>query len=131
VDTLPVNAHTTASDALWTGLPLVTCCGQAFASRVAASLLHAVDLPELVTHDLAQYEQMALRLAREPALLASLRERLRANRSTCPLFDTERFRKHIEAAYTTMWKLFLDNQGPRSFTVEATGTTPGSVGGIQ
>jgi protein O-GlcNAc transferase len=124
VDTLPVNAHTTASDALWAGLPLVTCCGQAFASRVASSLLHAVGLPELVTHDLAQYEQMALRLAREPALLASLRERLRTNRSTCPLFDTERFRKHIEAAYTTMWKLFLDNHSPRSFSVEAQEATP-------
>jgi predicted O-linked N-acetylglucosamine transferase (SPINDLY family) len=119
VDTLPVNAHTTASDALWTGLPLVTCCGQAFASRVAASLLHAVGLSELVTHDLAQYEQMALRLAREPALLAGLRERLRVNRATCTLFDIQRSRKHIEAAYTTMWKLFLDKQSPRSFTVEA------------
>ena len=119
VDTLPVNAHTTASDALWAGLPLVTCCGQAFASRVAASLLHAVGLGELVTHDLAQYEQMALRLALDPPLLASMRERLQANRATCPLFDIERSRRHIEEAYTTMWRLFLDNQSPRSFTIEA------------
>jgi predicted O-linked N-acetylglucosamine transferase (SPINDLY family) len=118
VDTLPVNAHTTASDALWAGLPLVTCCGQAFASRVAASLLHAVGLAELVTHDLAQYEQTALRIARDPALLASLRKRLRSNRATCPLFDIQRSRRHIEAAYTTMWQLFLDKQSPRSFSVE-------------
>jgi predicted O-linked N-acetylglucosamine transferase (SPINDLY family) len=118
VDTLPVNAHTTASDALWAGLPLVTCSGQAFASRVAASLLHAVGLPELVTHDLAQYEQTALRLAREPALLASLRERLRSNRATCALFNTQRSRRHIEAAYTSMWQLFLDKQSPCNFTVE-------------
>ena len=76
-------------------------------------------LAELVTHDLAQYEQMALRLARDPSLLASMRERLRANRATCPLFDIERSRRHIEEAYTTMWQLFLDNQSPRSFTIEA------------
>jgi predicted O-linked N-acetylglucosamine transferase (SPINDLY family) len=85
----------------------------------SASLLHAVGLSELVTHDLAQYEQTALRLARDPALLAGLRERLRANRAICPLFDIQRSRRHVEAAYTKMWQLFLDKQSPHSFTVDS------------
>ena len=76
LDTLPYNAHTTASDALWAGLPVVTCAGETFAARVAGSLLHANGLPELVTHTLADYEALALRLARDPAALGALREQL-------------------------------------------------------
>ena len=80
LDTLPYNAHTTASDALWTGLPVVTCQGNAFAGRVAASLLKAVGLPELVTHNLADYEALALRLASDAAMLQRIRETLASNR---------------------------------------------------
>ena len=80
LDTLPYNAHTTASDALWAGLPVVTCAGRSFAARVAGSLLHAVGLPELVTTSLAEYEALALALARDPGRLAELRERLGRNR---------------------------------------------------
>lgn len=118
LDTLPYNAHTTASDALWAGLPVVTCRGDAFAGRVAASLLHAVGLPDLVTHSLEEYEILALKLASDPALLRSLRERLARNRSTCPLFDTGRFCRHLEAAYTTMWEIGLRGETPRSFAIE-------------
>jgi protein O-GlcNAc transferase len=99
LDTLPINAHTTASDALWAGLPVVTCAGASFVSRVAGSLLHAVGLAELVSADLAAYEGLALRLATDPAALAAIKARLAANRMTTPLFDTERYRRGIEAAY--------------------------------
>jgi protein O-GlcNAc transferase len=102
LDTLPINAHTTASDALWAGLPIVTCAGETFVSRVAGSLLHAVGLPELVTHDLAAYESLALRLAGDPAALAAIKARLAANRATAPLFDSERYCRGIEAAYLDM-----------------------------
>ena len=102
LDTLPINAHTTASDALWAGLPLVTCPGEAFAARVAASLLCAAGLPELVTANHTDYESLALRLAQEPALLASYKTRLQANRLSCALFDTERTIRNLEAAYRAM-----------------------------
>jgi protein O-GlcNAc transferase len=85
LDTLPFNAHTTASDALWAGVPIVT-----FAGRVAASLLHATGLPDLVTVNLAEYESLARRLARDPSLLHSLRGKLQQGRSNVPLFDTDR-----------------------------------------
>jgi protein O-GlcNAc transferase len=117
LDTLPYGAHTTASDALWAGLPLVACRGEAFAGRVAASLLAAVGLPELVTSNLADYEALALRLARDPALLRGFRERLARNRLTSALFDTDGFRRQIEAAYLTMWERFEGGQPPQSFSV--------------
>ena len=91
LDTLPYNAHTTASDALWVGLPVLTCAGETLASRVAGSLLHAIGLPELVTGSMEQYERLALRLAGEPAYLQSLRQKLMRNRSTATLFDAGRF----------------------------------------
>jgi predicted O-linked N-acetylglucosamine transferase (SPINDLY family) len=102
LDTLPYGAHTSASDALWAGLPVVTCYGKAFPGRVAASLLKAIDLPELVTMNLADYERLALDLARNPALLAATKVKLARNRRSTPLYDSERFRKNIEAAYETM-----------------------------
>ncbi len=120
LDTLPVNAHTTASDALWAGLPLVTCRGESFVGRVAASLLQAVGLPELVTDSLEDYEALALRLATDVSLLHGFRERLKQNRLTYPLFDTDRYRCHIEAAYTKMWELWQRGEAPRSFAVEPT-----------
>jgi len=119
LDTLPYNAHTTASDALWAGLPVLTCLGSTFAGRVAASLLTAVGLPELITTSLDEYEALALRLAREPELLSSFRSRLAKNRLTYPLFDTERHARHVEAAFTRMWEIHARGEAPRSFSVDA------------
>jgi protein O-GlcNAc transferase len=118
LDTLPCNAHTTASDALWAGLPLITCLGQSFAGRVAGSLLHAADLPELVTSNLDEYQTLALKLARDPECLAGIKAKLARNRTTCPLFNTQRFARHIEAAYTTMWEAWQRGEAPKSFSVE-------------
>jgi protein O-GlcNAc transferase len=117
LDTLPYNAHTTASDALWSGLPVLTCRGKAFAGRVAASLLTAVGLSELVTQNLDEYESLALRLATDAPLLRGFRQRLERNRLEYPLFDTDRFCRHIEAAYTTMWDVWQRADKPRSFSV--------------
>ena len=102
LDTLPYNAHTTASDALWAGLPVLTCVGQGFASRVAGSLLNAMDLCELVTTNLDEYEALALRLATDPAALIELKARLRQARTTSPLFKARTFARHIELAYELM-----------------------------
>lgn len=104
LDTLPYNAHTTASDALWAGLPVLTCLGETFAGRVAASLLNAIGLPELITTTLEAYEQMAVVLATHPEKLAAIKHKLAENRLTMPLFDTKLFTKHIEAAYTAMYE---------------------------
>jgi len=112
LDTLPYNAHTTASDALWAGLPVLTCAGEAFASRVAASLLSAVGLPELITHGLAEYEALAVELAINPPRLAQLRNKLLASRPTAPLFDTPRFARHLEAAYAEMHERWLAGRPP-------------------
>jgi predicted O-linked N-acetylglucosamine transferase (SPINDLY family) len=117
LDTLPYNAHTTASDALWAGLPLLTCRGKSFAGRVAASLLQSVGLPELVCHSLADYEAAALMLATDPSALGALRQRLAQNRKTAPLFDADRHRRHIEAAYTRMWEI-RQSGAPQSFAIE-------------
>ena len=96
MDTWPYNAHTTASDALWAGLPVLTCMGQSFASRVAASLLRAIELPELVTHSPVEFESRAIELATHPEQLEGLRRRLQQNRLTTALFDTERFTRDFE-----------------------------------
>ena len=117
LDTLPYNAHTTASDALWAGLPVVTCIGATFAGRVAASLLKAVGLDELITTSLADYEALALKLADEPPLLASLKAKLAHNRDSTPLFDTERFTRNIESAYVTMYERYRRGEPPASFAV--------------
>ena len=103
LDTLPCNAHTTASDALWAGLPVLTCLGATFAGRVAASLLNAVNLPELITTTLEAYEQIAIDLGNHPEKLAIIKRKLADNRLTTPLFDTKLFTKHIEAVYTAMY----------------------------
>jgi protein O-GlcNAc transferase len=102
LDTLPYNAHTTASDALWVGLPLITAHGRSFPARVAASILHAANLPEMIAADLTEYETLALKLARDPDALAAIREKLTAARDTLPLFDTARFTRNLEAAYIAM-----------------------------
>jgi protein O-GlcNAc transferase len=103
-DTLPYYAHATAADALGAGLPVLTCKGQSFAGRVAASLLDAVGLPELVTDSLDAYEAIALDLARDPAKLQAIREKLARNLATAPLFDSEGFRRDIEEAFIIMHK---------------------------
>jgi predicted O-linked N-acetylglucosamine transferase (SPINDLY family) len=117
LDTLPYNAHTTASDALWAGLPVLTCYGESFAGRVAASLLNAVGLPELVTRNLEEYEALAFRLAQDAPLLASIKAKLTRNRDTYPLFISKRFTRHLEAAYATMWEIWQRGESPRSFGV--------------
>ncbi|MFO1322774.1 MAG: tetratricopeptide repeat protein [Burkholderiales bacterium] len=117
LDTLPCNAHTTASDALWAGLPVVTCLGRTFAGRVAGSLLRAVGLPELVTGTLEEYEAVALKLAREPESLAAVKGKLAANRLTQPLFDSERFCRQLESAYETMWARAQRGEPPQAFAV--------------
>jgi predicted O-linked N-acetylglucosamine transferase (SPINDLY family) len=117
LDTVPYNAHATGSNALWTGLPLLTCRGNTLAGRVGTSLLHAAGLPELVSENLKEYEALALKLATDRALLQAIRRKLRENRDTCPLFDTDRFRCHLETAYSMMWELYLRGESPRSFAV--------------
>jgi len=117
LDTLPCGAHTTASDALWAGVPMITCLGKSFAGRVGATLLNAIGLPELIAPDLEAYEALALRLAHEPDRLAGLRRRLAANRLTAPLFDCARYTRHLEAAYATMWAIHCNGCEPRSFGV--------------
>ena len=121
LDTLPWNAHTTASDALWAGLPLLTCAGRAFAARVAGSLLHAMAMPELVTDSLTAYEARALALAGSPAQMRELRDKVGRNRLAAPLFRTDLFRRHIESAYLTMWETFRRGERPHGFTVPRVG----------
>lgn len=117
LDTLPYGAHATTSDALWAGVPMLTCLGNAFAGRVAASLLKAVGVPELIAPSLTDYEALALRLARDRDLLAGFTARVREGRQTAPLFDTERTTRAIEAAYRTMWERHLAGLPPESFAV--------------
>lgn len=119
LDGLPYNAHTTASDALWAGVPIVTCKGSAFPGRVAASLLGAVGLSELVTDSAEAFEAMAMGLATDSKALKNVRDRLAGNRDKSALFDTDRFRKNIEAAYTKMWERWLAGDKPSAFAVTA------------
>jgi predicted O-linked N-acetylglucosamine transferase (SPINDLY family) len=116
LDTVPYNAGATASDALWMGVPLLTCPGRSFASRMSGSLLTALGLRQLIASDLGDYERRALHLAGEPDALAAVREKLEANRAR--LFDTSRFRRHIEAAYLRMWESRQRGERPRGFAVE-------------
>jgi predicted O-linked N-acetylglucosamine transferase (SPINDLY family) len=117
VDTLPYNAHASASDALWAGVPLLTCLGKTFPGRVAASLLKAIGLPELIASDLNAYETVALELAGNPTRLRGLREKLATNRLTHPLFDTARFARNIEAAYVAMRERYLAGLAPDHIAV--------------
>ena len=119
LDTLPYNAHTTASDALWAGLPVLTQMGHAFAGRVAASLLHAVGLPEMITRDAAAYEALAIAIGRDPARAAALKAKLAAAIPTAPLFNTPRFTRHLEGAYRMMWQRHAAGLAPEGFAVTA------------
>lgn len=117
LDTLPYNAHTTAIDALWAGLPVLTCLGSTFPGRAAASLLQAAGMPELITHSLEAYEKRALQLARETEQLGALKAKLARNRETCSLFNTERFVRYIEVAYSKMWQRHQRGEPPTSLSV--------------
>lgn len=119
LDTLPFGSGTTASDALWAGLPVLTQIGDRFAGRMAASLLHAIGLPELVTRSDEAYESLALQLATEPERLRGLRQRLAANRLASPLFDTERFTRHLEQALEMMVERRARGLPPAAFDVPA------------
>jgi predicted O-linked N-acetylglucosamine transferase (SPINDLY family) len=123
LDTLPVNAHTTASDALWCGVPVLTRRGESFAGRVAASLLSALGMTELVMESEASYEKMAVDLAHDRTELARVRKRLAEARATSPLFDTDRFRRNVEAAYKFMVELWRRGESPKPFSVQEAHTT--------
>ena len=117
LDTTPCNAHTTASDALWAGLPILTIVGGAFAGRVCASLLRAAGLPELITETRDQYEKLAIELAKNPKKLLALKERLAQNRLTKPLFDTITMTKQIESAYQMVFKRFSEGLSPENISL--------------
>ena len=117
LDTFNYNAHTTASDALWAGLPLVTKLGEGFAARVAGSLLSAVGLPELITHDEKAYEALILKLATNPKKLAKIKKKLATNRLTQPLFDTEQYTKHLEKGYQQAYQKYFNGDTPDTIMV--------------
>jgi protein O-GlcNAc transferase len=117
LDGLPYNAHTTGSDALWAGVPLITQAGTTFPGRVAASLLTAIGLPELVTQNAPDFEALAIKLARDLEALAAIKAKLARNKTSTALFNTDRFRRHIEAAYEQMWQRFQSDKAPKGFAV--------------
>jgi len=112
LDTFAYNAHTTATDALWAGLPVVTKIGRGFAARVAASVLHALGVPELVTNSTQDYERLALELATTPAKLAALKQKVLLNRDTTALFDTARLTRHLEDGYRQIWRRHFEGDAP-------------------
>jgi predicted O-linked N-acetylglucosamine transferase (SPINDLY family) len=117
LDTWPYGAHTSASDALWAGLPLMTCIGESFASRVAASPLTALDLSELITNSSSEYEQLAIELAKNVAKFQSIKDRLLINRHSAPLFQAIMTVRHIETAYTTIVERIRRNLAPQSISI--------------
>jgi protein O-GlcNAc transferase len=117
LDTRIVNGHTTTSDALWAGVPVIALQGSHFASRVSSSLLNSIGLSELITHHLEEYEKLAIRLAGTPLELKAIRNKLFQNRFTDPLFDTPRFTKNLEKAYKKMWNIFLEERKPEQIAV--------------
>lgn len=118
IDTFPCNAHTTASDALWAGLPVITCAGETFASRVAASLLKAMSMDDCVAEDLAGYEQRIVAALEQPQALVQLRQRVRQARTSSPLFDTPATARHLESAYRQMMERYWTKQLPEDFDVQ-------------
>ena len=120
LDALPYNGHATACDALWAGVPMVSLMGQSFAGRVGASVLHAVGLPELIAHNPADYEALALKLARDESAHAAMKAKLARQRDASALFDTAGFTKALEAAYVAMWERHQRGEAPESFAVDET-----------
>lgn len=117
LDTLPYNAHSTATDALWMGVPVVTCLGRSFAGRAAASQLRAIGAPELVTESLEDYGKLALHLASNEPARIELSAKIRRNRLSHPLFDTDIYRRNLESAYVSMWDRWQRGERPASFAV--------------
>jgi predicted O-linked N-acetylglucosamine transferase (SPINDLY family) len=117
LDTSPYNAHTTASDALNMGVPVLTTPGETFASRAAASQLRAAGVSELITSSLADYEALALKLARDPDALSALKAKLEQAGQTAPLFNTARYTRHLEAAFTQMVERFRRGEVPGPITI--------------
>jgi predicted O-linked N-acetylglucosamine transferase (SPINDLY family) len=118
LDTLPFNGGTTASDALWAGLPVLTCPGESFAARMAGSLLSTLGQRELIADSMQDYEALALRLARDPEKLSGIRRSLASVRHASALFDTDRFRRNLERAYAAMWRRCQNGELPASFDVD-------------
>ncbi len=118
LDTLPYNAHTTTSDALWTGLPVLTCMGQSFASRVAGSLLNASGLNELITETRQDYENLAIEFAKNPIKLQQIKDKLNNSRENIPLFDTVRYTRNLETAFVHIFQLASEGNKPETFTVQ-------------
>ena len=118
IDTFNYNAHTTASEALWAGLPVVTKQGEQFAARVAASLLKAVGLPELITTTEADYEALILELASNPEKLTAIKDKLAANRLTEPLFDTKRYTRNFERGLQKVYDLYFNGKAPQDVWVD-------------
>ena len=115
--TFPYGAHTTASDALWAGVPLLTVTGNSFAARVSTSLVTSAGLPELAMPSLEAYEREAIILAQSPHRITALKARIAANRATCPLFDTVGFTRALESAFSTIWTRHCAGEQPASFDV--------------
>jgi predicted O-linked N-acetylglucosamine transferase (SPINDLY family) len=118
LDTLPCNAHTTASDALWAGLPVLTQIGETFAGRVAASLLNAIGLSELIVSSQEEYENLAIELASNPSKLAEIKDKVKRDRLTSTLFNTELFTRHLENAFELMYHRYQSGLGPAHITVQ-------------
>jgi protein O-GlcNAc transferase len=131
LDTLPYNGHATACDALWAGLPIVTCRGSSFPGRVAASALMALGLPELVTDSLEAYEALALKLARDKAALSAVKAKLAKNRLTHPLFDTAGITRDLEAAYSEMWQRRQRNEAPAPIALSKRGDVIHEIAGSE
>jgi predicted O-linked N-acetylglucosamine transferase (SPINDLY family) len=118
LDTMPYNAHATTSDALQVGLPVLTCIGNSFASRVAASLINSVNLPELITNTKEQYESLAIQLANNPEKLITIKEKLNNNLTKSPLYDTPLYTQHLESAYRAMYERYQQGLEPEHIYVE-------------
>jgi predicted O-linked N-acetylglucosamine transferase (SPINDLY family) len=124
LDTFPYNSHTSACDALFAGVPIVTCPGTNFAGRVAASALLAHGVPELIADSLSAYEDIALQIARDPIKAAALRAKILRNRQTHALFDTGRFTRHLEAAFARMWQRHQRGEPPQGFSIDSLPPSP-------
>ena len=117
IDTFPYSAHTTCSDSLWSGLPLVTLMGNSFASRVGGSLLKAIGLKDLITTTLTEYENLNLELANNPKKLKHIRKKLENNKFKMPLFDTKTYTKNLESAYTKIYERYHEDKSPKNILI--------------
>ena len=118
IDTLPYNAHTTASDGLWVGLPFLTLVGDTFASRVGASMLNAIGLPELITYSENEYKNKAIEIATNPILLKKIKKKLEKNKISKPLFDAKLFTKNVESAYKKIYKRYNSNMPTENIEIK-------------